>query len=218
MVYKFTRKWKGMAVAGLVLFLFFSAVLGAAKKEGDLDTVTVTRVKVESVENEEGVVGVAKVMLNECIVVREIKVMKVGDRTVLKFPEYISRKGIVYPQIKFFTEEVKNAVVEAIETGKPSKNKVKQVSFKVTDWYRLRGAGKRKVNVEVTFNNAVAVSCGIMEGKRGPWVAWPARPPEKHRRQWIKQIYIYDKEIKKAVEKLLLTKYEAMLQEEGEQW
>lgn len=68
--------------------------------------------------------------------------------------------------------------------------------------------------MEVTFNNAVAVSCGIMEGKRGLWIAWPARPPEKGRHQWIKQIYIYDKGIKEDVEKLLLTKYEAMLQEE----
>ncbi|MBA7557520.1 putative septation protein SpoVG [subsurface metagenome] len=162
--------------------------------------------------------GVAKVMLNECIVVREIKVMKVDDKTVLKFPEYISKKGIVYPQIKFLTEKARNAVIEAIETEEPAENKVEQVSFKVTDWFRLRRAGKRKVNVEVTFNNAVAVSCGIMEGKRGPWIAWPARPPEKGRHRWIKQIYIYDKGVKKAVEKLLLTKYEAMLQEEGEEW
>lgn len=217
MVYKFIRRWKGLFVAGLVVFLLSSVVVGAEKKK-DLDTITVTRVKVEPVESEKGVVGVAKVMLNECIVVREIKVMKVDNRIVLKFPEYISKKGIVYPQIKFLTEKVRNTVVKAIETREPSENKVELVSFKVTDWFRLRRAGKRKVNVEVTFNNAVAVSCGIMEGKRGPWVAWPARPPEKGRYRWIKQIYIYDKGIKKAVEKLLLTKYEAMLQEESEQW
>jgi len=218
MVYKFLRRWKGLSVAGLVVFLLSSVVVGAEKKKGDLETISVTRVKVEPVENEEGVVGVAKVMLNECIVVREIKVMKVDDKTVLKFPEYISKKGIVYPQIKFLTEKARNAVVKAIETKEPAENRVKRVSFKVTDWFRLRRAGKRKVNVEVTFNNAVAVSCGIMEGKRGPWIAWPARPPEKGRHRWIKQIYIYDKGVKKAVEKLLLTKYEAMLQEEGEQW
>lgn len=218
MVYKFLRKWKGLSVAGLVVFLLSSVVVGAEKRKEALDTISVTRVKVEPVENEEGVVGVAKVMLNECIVVREIKVMKVDDKTVLKFPEYISKKGIVYPQIKFLTEKARNAVIEAIETEEPAENKVERVSFKVTDWFRLRRAGKRKVNVEVTFNNAVAVSCGIMEGKRGPWIAWPARPPEKGEWRWIKQIYIYNKEIKKAVEKLLLTKYEAMLQEESEQW
>ena len=214
MVYKFMKRWKGLAFAGLVVFLFSSIVVGAEKKKGDLDAISVTRVEVQPVENKEGVVGIAKVMLNECIVVREIKVMKAGDKTVLKFPEYMSKKGIVYPQIKFLTEEARNAVVKAIETGEPSKNKVERVSFKVTDWFRLRGAGQRKVNVEVTFNSAVAVSCGIMEGKRGTWIAWPARPPEKGRHQWIRQIYIYDKGIKKGIEKLLLTKYEAMLQEE----
>jgi len=175
-------------------------------------------VEVKPVEGGEGSVGIAKVMLNECIVVREIKVMKVDDRTVLKFPEYISKKGVVYPQIKFLKEKVRDAIVKAIETGKPSQEKLEQVSFKVTDWFRLRGAGKRKVNAEVTFNNALVVSCGIMEGKRGLWIAWPSRPAEEGKNRWIRQIYIYDEKVKKAVEKLLLTKYQATLQEEGEEW
>ncbi len=214
MACKFMRIWKGLVAAVLVVFLFSLVAVAAEKRKVNSETISVTRVKVEPVENKEGVVGIAKVMLNECIVVREIKVMKVGDKTVLKFPEYISKKGTIYPQIKFLRGEARNNIIRAIKTKEPSRNKVKQISFKVTDWYRLRGAGMRKVNVEVTFNNAVAVSCGIMEGKGGPWIAWPARPPEKDRRQWIKQIYIYDKRIKKAVEKLLLTRYEAMLQEE----
>lgn len=215
---KLIRRWAGLFVTGLLIVILSSAVAGAEKKKEGLETISVTRVEVEPVEAEQGVVGVAKVMLNECIVVREIKVMKGDNRTVLKFPEYISKRGIVYPQIKFLKEEVGNAIVKAIETGKPSQEKLEQVSFKVTDWFRLRGAGKRKVNVEITFNNAVAVSCGIMEGKRGPWIAWPSRPPEKGRGSWVKQIYIYDERIKKSIEKLLLTKYEAMSQEEGEEW
>jgi DNA-binding cell septation regulator SpoVG len=215
---KLIRRWAGLFVAGLLIVILSSAVAGAEKKKEGLETISVTRVEVEPVEAEQGVVGVAKVMLNECIVVREIKVMKGDNRTVLKFPEYISKRGIVYPQIKFLKEEVGDAIVKAIETGKPSQEKLEQVSFKVTDWFRLRGAGKRKVNVEITFNNAVAVSCGIMEGKRGPWIAWPSRPPEKGRGSWVKQIYIYDERIKKSIEKLLLTKYEAMSQEEGEEW
>jgi len=219
MVYrKLIRRWAVLLVAGVVIVLLSSAVVEAEPGKEPLETISVTRVKVEPVESDKGVVGVAKVMLNECIVVREIKVMKVGNRTVLKFPEYISKRGIVYPQIKLLTEEVRNVVVEAIEMGKPSQEKVTRVSFKITDWFRLRGAGKRKVNAEVTFNNAVAVSCGIMEGKRGPWIAWPSRPPEKGRGRWVKQIYIYNKGIKKAVDKLLLTKYKAMLKEEGEEW
>jgi len=215
---KVIRRCTGFSIAGIAIVLLSSAIVGAEKKKETTETIVVTRVKVESVESGEGVVGVAKVMLNECIVVQEIKVMKVNNRIILKFPEYISKKGIVYPQIKFLTEEAKNGVVEAIETGKPSGDKFKQVSFKITDWFRLRGAGKRRVNAEVTFNNAMAVSCGIMEGKRGPWITWPSRLPEKGRGRWVKQIYIYDEKVKKAVEKLLLTKYQSMLQEEGEEW
>ena len=208
----------GLVLAGLAIILLASAVAGAEKSRKGQETISVTRVKVEPMDSDEGMVGIAKVMLNECIVVGEIKVRKVSNRTVLKFPEYISKKGIVYPQIKFLTEEARDTVVKAIEAEEPSENKVETVSFKVTDWFRLRGAGKRKVNVEVTFNDVVTVSCGIMESKRGPWVAWPSRPLDKGRGRWVKQIYIYDEEVKKAVEKLILTKYQAMLQEEGEEW
>jgi DNA-binding cell septation regulator SpoVG len=215
---KIIRRCTGFSVAGLAMVLFSSAMVGAEKGKEALKTISVTRVEVKPVESQEGVVGVAKVMLNECIVVREIKVVKMDSRTILRFPEYVSKKGIVYPQIKFLTEEARNAVLEAIETGKPSGDKFNKVSFKITDWFRLRGAGKRKVNAEVTFNNVVAVSCGIMEGKRGPWIAWPSRPPEKGGGSWVKQVYIYDEKVRKAVENLLLTKYQAMLQEEGEEW
>jgi len=219
MVYgKIIRRWISMCVTALVMVLLPSTMVGAERNKEAVEAIVVTRVKVEPVDSGEGGVAIAKVMFNECIVVREIKVRKVDNRTVLKFPEYISERGVVYPQIKFLTEEARDAVVKAIETGKPSEEKLKQVSFKVSDWFRLRGAGKRKVNAEVTFNNAVAVSCGIMEGRRGAWIVWPSRPPEKGRHDWVKQIYIYDDKVRKAVEKLLLTKYEAMLQEEGELW
>ncbi len=215
---KLVKGWLGLTIAGLAIIFLTSGTAGVEKSKEALQTMSVTRVKVETKDSDEGVFRVAKVMLNECIVVREIKMMKVDNRIILKFPEYISKKGIAYPQIKFLTEEARKAVIKAIETGKPSENKLKQVSFKVTDWFRLRRTGKRKVNAEITFNNAVAISCGIMESKRGPWVAWPSRPPEKGGGGWVKQIYIYDEGVKKAVEELLLTKYQAMLQEEGEEW
>jgi len=215
---RLVKGWMALTIAGFAIIFLTPAAGGVEKSKEALQTISVTRVKVETKDSDEGVVGVAKVMLNECIVVREIKVKKVGKITVLKFPEYTSKRGIVYPQIKFLTEQAKDAVAEAIKTGKPSREKVKDVSFEVTDWFRLRKTGKRKVNAEITFNKAVAVSCGIMESKRGLWVAWPSRPAEKGRGGWAKQIYIYDEGVKKAVEELLLTKYRAMLQEEGEEW
>lgn len=215
---KIMRTGQGASLAVLVAILLGSASVRAGKARDVQGAISVTRVKVESVENKQGVLAVAKVMLNESIVVREIKVLKVNDKTVLKFPEYVSRKGTVYPQIRFLTEEARNCVVRAIETGKPSQPIVTTLSFRITDWFPLKRAGKRKVNVEVTFNNVVAISCGIMEGKSGPWVAWPARAPEERGGAWVKQIYIYDEELEKAIDRSLLTKYEAMLQEEGGDW
>ena len=215
---KIMRIQQGISLAVVIMILLGSAIARAGKERDGQGTISVTRVEVKGVENKQGVVAVAKVMLNESIVVREIKVMKVGDKTVLRFPEYTSKKGTVYPQIRFLTEEGRNCVLRAIETGKPSQPRVTTVSFRITEWFPLKRAGKRKVNVEVTFNNAVAISCGIMEGKRGPWVAWPARAPENRGGPWVKQIYIYDEQLRKAVDRSLLAKYEAMLQEEGEDW
>jgi len=190
---------QGVSLAVLIMILLGSAIARAGKERDTQGAISVTRVKVEPVENKQGVVAVAKVMLNESIVIREIRVLKVSDKTVLRFPEYMSRKGTVYPQIRFLTEKARNCVVRAIETGKPSQPRVTTVSFRITEWFPLKRAGKRKVNVEVTFNNAVAISCGIMEGKRGPWVAWPARAPENRGGPWVKQIYIYDEQLEKEV-------------------
>jgi len=215
---KLIGKWWVISLLAIIMAPLFLTMGRGEKRKESLENISVTRVKVEPVENGDGVVAIAKVMLNECIVVEEIKVMKVDKKTVLKFPEYISKKGIAYPQIKFLTEESRKCVFSAIETGKPSAHKANQVSFKITDWFRLRRAGKRKVNAEVTFNNVLAISCGVMEGKNGMWIAWPSRPPKEGRGRWKRQIYIRDEKVRGTVESLLLTKYRTMLQEEGEDW
>ena len=41
MVYKFLRRWKGLFVAGLVVFLLSSVVVGAEKRKEALDTISV---------------------------------------------------------------------------------------------------------------------------------------------------------------------------------
>lgn len=216
MVYKkIIMRRLSLVALGMGMVLHYHTVLATETNE---ERIAVTRVKVEPVVEEGRVVGIAKVMLNECIVVRDIKVIKDGKVTVLRFPEYVSKRGTVYPQIKFLTEEARNSVVEAVETGKPSSGQSMGISFKITDWFRLRRAGKRKVNAEVTFNNVLAISCGVMEGKNGMWIAWPSRPPKEGRGRWKRQIYIRDEKVRGTVESLLLTKYRTMLQEEGEDW
>ena len=45
-----------------------------------------------------------------------------------------------------------------------------------------------------------------MEKNRGPWVSWPARPPEGGGR-WIPQVEIKAKNLKEVIEKALLERY-----------
>jgi len=54
---KITRRCTGFSVAGLVIVLLSSRVLGAEKNKDALETISVTRVEVERVEAEKGVVG-----------------------------------------------------------------------------------------------------------------------------------------------------------------
>jgi len=216
MVYKkIIMRRLSLVALGMGMVLHYHTVLATETNE---ERIAVTRVKVEPVVEEGRVVGIAKVMLNECIVVRDIKVIKDGKVTVLRFPEYVSKRGTVYPQIKFLTEEARNSVVEAVETGKPSSGQSMGISFKITDWFRLKGKGMRKVNAEVTFNSCVAISCGIMEGKRGRWIAWPSIPPQGAGRRWMRQIYIANDKIRRDVENQLLNRYEATLKEKSEEW
>ncbi len=175
--------------------------------------IVVTEVEVAPV-SEGAVKGLATIVLNNVIEISEIQVLKVGGRTSLKFPEYISKKGKVYPQITIHTKQANDAIVEAVETGMPSDEKAKAISFKVTKFSRFTRPSKLKVFAAVIFNDAVEVECKVMEGKRGPWISWPARKPEEGGR-WIQQVKIRNKAVKDAIEKTLLERYSKMISEGG---
>lgn len=176
----------------------------AASDESEAVKVVVTEVKQNPSDPTE-----YRVILNNWIAIRNIRVTKEDGQTTIKYPVYVSRTGKVYPQVKFLTEQAKNAVETAIRTKKASAQESEGLkSFKITGWFKLRGTSSRKVNAEVTFGKAVAVSCGVMEGSRGPWIAWPAHKDENSGR-WIKEVYIVDPEIKRTVEKALIEKYKS---------
>ncbi|MDI6756960.1 MAG: septation protein SpoVG family protein [Endomicrobiia bacterium] len=171
--------------------------------------IVVTAVEVAPMD-EGPVKGLAKVTINDVVEISEIQVLKVGGRTSLKFPEYISKKGKVYPQITVHTKQANDALLNAIETGKPSAGKAKAISFKVTKFSKFTRPSKLKVFAAVMFNDAIEVECKIMEGNKGPWVSWPARKPDDGGRKWINQVAIKNKAVKDAIEKTLQERYAKM--------
>jgi DNA-binding cell septation regulator SpoVG len=47
-----------------------------------------------------------------------------------------------------------------------------------------------------------------MEGRKGPWISWPAHPPADGGRKWINQVAIKNKAVKDAIEKTLTDRYQ----------
>lgn len=181
------------------------------------DPIVVSAVSVE--QPEEGGPPMAEVILNRAIKVREIKVIKTKTGTVLQYPEYVSRRGRRYPQVKMLTKEAADTVKQAILTGKPTPggDKVRNISFRVESVFPLRSP-TRKANAEVVFNDAVQVTLGVMKSRYGQdeyWIAYPARKDEASGR-WLNHVQILNQRLKQAVEQKVISEYKAQVGGEGE--
>jgi len=195
------------------LFLLLSSIFYLPSAVNAADEIYVTSVEKAPVEDGGAVKEMATIILNDCIKVKEIQVIKVGGRTTVRYPTYVSKRGKEYPQFEPLTKQAKEEIEEAISSGKASKKSSKKISYKVAKFSQFRGQSVLKVFCAVDFNNAVRVECKVMKGRRGPWISWPARKPEEGRK-WVKQILI-KKKVRKIVEKDLLDRYQKMLSEGG---
>lgn len=146
-------------------------------------------------------------ILNDIIKITEIEASKIAGRTIIKFPAYVSKKsGKEYSQVIVLSKQAQEAITRAVEAGKASRTKgfLTDLDFRISVFNPTRGAS-RKVNVEVTFGEAVAISCGIMETGSEPWVAWPSRKDDHG--QYKQQIF-FKGDLKKKVENAILKKYQ----------
>lgn len=171
--------------------------------------IFVSEVKIEPVSGKKNLRGYAEIVLNGVLKIKDIQVLKIGAETKLKFPYYVSRQGGVFPQVIIHTEEANSAILKAVKSKLPQATGETPLEYEVTKMtpYQSTGKGKLRAFAAVTFNQTVTVECKIMEGKKGLWVSWPARPPKVKEEPWIKQVVILDKELKKNVEKDLFRAY-----------
>jgi DNA-binding cell septation regulator SpoVG len=162
--------------------------------------------------------GMASVTLNDAIQIREIKVMKSGNQTSLRFPEYVSRSGRAYPQVTVHSKEAYDNILQAVKTGKTSGEKSKSIKFTISEPQILRSP-TRRANVEVTFNDAVSVTVGVLKSKRQSgdpyWVGYPGRRPEGGGK-YINQVEVTNPKLKKAVESAVVEKFQRAQSEKGE--
>lgn len=199
-------KERAFACANEGLKILFSFCLVAVLENVSFaKTVAVTAIKSDEKS--------AEITLNDAILIRDIQVIREGGLS-LKFPEYISRSGRIYPQVKILTPEADETIRRAIQTGKTQgtpKLWDPKKDIKITEFRRWTHDRGFYYITEVTFGEAIAVSCRVSKGKKGVWVRWPARPPEEgaRSRKWFNQVYFLDKGFQDEVEKILTQRYES---------
>jgi len=176
--------------------------------------LTVTDVEVTPVSGGGTTKAIASVVLNNAIKINEIKVKKIGGRTRLEYPVYVSRTNRVYPQVKILDPAFEKELISAIVKKEPSVRTSSKISYRISKYSPYTRPSTLKVFCSVIFNNKIEIECKIMEKNRGPWVSWPARPPEGGGR-WIPQVEIKAKNLKEVIEKALLERYR---EESGEEY
>lgn len=181
----------------LILFLVIFADILYAK-----NSIAVTAVDVNGKR--------ASVTINDCIKIDEIFIIEKDYRKFIKFPEYIAKNGRVYPQVVILGEDTRSEIEEAVLSGVSVKGKSGKLKYRITKLFLL-DSKSRRANVEVTFNDALRITCGVIETRGALWVAWPSRKDVKG---WIKQVRFLLPEFKQTLENEILAKYTAAVAEE----
>lgn len=155
----------------------------------------------------------AVLTLNGCLEIREIGVAVKNGRTTLAFPVYTARSGRATPQVEVRSPEYLRALEKAVSSDPPENLTAEKPAFSIGSVRFLEGSG-RLANVEVVFEDQVAVVVGVMKSAKGsPWVSYPSRRGTDGR--YHKQFQIKDRALKKAVEAGVLEKFIRARKENG---
>jgi hypothetical protein len=154
--------------ASISVFSFASLVNGE----------TQNRLSVTEIEIEE---GIAQIVLNDSIEIKSIQLVVTSSGTELNLPMGIEIEA----------KYLEQSITSAIESGKPSEEKTKSVSYKVAELFSNEGY----FIARVVFNDSLSIECQILEGKKGSWVLWP------------EDFRIIKSPLRKMVEKSLIAKY-----------
>jgi len=169
--------------------------------------MAVTDVEVTPVESGGATKAIASIVLNNAIKIMEIKVKETSGKTRLKYPEYVSKAGRVYPQVKILDPQLERDIITAINKKESSGNASNEISYKISKYDPFtRGGSSLKVFCAVVFNDKIEIECKIMEKDRGPWISWPARAPSGGGR-WINQVEIKDRKLNNVIKDALTKRY-----------
>lgn len=191
----------------LMLLVLFGIRLGFAQEE-KLVVTSVSKITDDMYE----------IVLNDMIVIKEIKLKKtkIGQREIinLQFPEYISKRGKVFPQVTVLSKDLRDRIISAIITSKADQLPTPvEPSYKINKFSPFRRSrSSLKIFASVIFAKTLEVECKVMEGRKGPWISWPARKDESSGK-YKKQVIFKSREYRKKIENDLLNKYKVSISE-----
>jgi DNA-binding cell septation regulator SpoVG len=145
-----------------------------------------------------------EITLNNSLAIREINILNVGGRALLKFPESISKRGKVFPQVRLASRPAREAVYSAVK-NRAASSQWGPLSFKVAKITRYTKKSALKAFAVVVFGDGVEIESRVVSGSSGLFVGWPARKVDG---QWLDQVTITDPEFRAEVEAAVLAAYE----------
>lgn len=162
----------------LIKMSFLAASISVFSFASLVNGETQNRLSVTEIEIEE---GIAQIVLNDSIEIKSIQLVVTSSGTELNLPMGIEIEA----------KYLEQSITSAIESGKPSEEKTKSVSYKVAELFSNEGY----FIARVVFNDSLSIECQILEGKKGSWVLWP------------EDFRIIKSPLRKMVEKSLIAKY-----------
>jgi DNA-binding cell septation regulator SpoVG len=138
------------------------------------------------------------VILNDDIQILNI-ILK--DNNVV-FPVYNS-KGKTYRQFSILRKEFRQYLIDSLSKSKTSP-KTDATKVKINKLSLVRKHKTIKAFASVIFNDDIEVECRIMQTNGRLWIAWPANKKDDI---WIKEFKFINENLKRDLEKKLITDY-----------
>lgn len=195
----------------LLLPLLYSQVKDLPHTFKNVQGLYITDIKIKKLDDK----TYATITVNNILQIKEIEIQNSNSDFKLKMPTYISKKGKPYPQIKIISKNFYDLLLKTIKENKPAKiPNPPKLKYKLTKLQPLKSS-YRICNIEITFNDAFVVVCGVLK-KRDDSLSfvWPSRKEEFG--FWYEQVILTDKDLKNEIEEKILNKVKYYLEETKE--
>jgi len=187
-----------LSVITLSLLLLIGALVSCFASE-----LAVTNVRSSS--------GSYSITFNNSLVVKSLKLKKVGDNYFVMLPEYVAKNKRVYPQARVLTKEANVALIDAMLNGKTSTNIALKLEYAVKKISQYQKKSNLKAFVTIVFNEALELEFKLISTRNGFWLA----PASIKTGDKYKQIVdILDKDLSDSIEREVIDKYNKIVNDE----